>query len=246
MVKIIPCLDVKDGRVVKGKQFVAIKDVADPELLAEYYSKAGADEMYFYDITASSEGRRISKAFSDQVAKKVSIPFGVGGGLSCLDDLEDIFARGASKASINTGAIKNPDFLRAASERYGPEKIVLAVDIKKVGDRKWHVFLKGGQEDSGLDAMEWLRRGEALGAGEMVINSIDGDGTKDGYDLDLLQEVKKNVSVTTVASGGAVKREDFLAAAKLGVDGLLAASVFHYKEIEIGELKKYLQAHGVG
>ncbi|NLL81720.1 MAG: imidazole glycerol phosphate synthase subunit HisF [Tissierellia bacterium] len=246
MIKIIPCLDVKGGRVVKGKNFVDIEDVDDPENLAEYYSKAGADEMYFYDITASNEDRTISKDFVDRVAAKTTIPFGVGGGISTIEDIEDIFTRGAVKASINSAAIRNPDFIRQASEIFGSDRIVLAMDVKMVGDKKWNVFLKGGREDSGIDAIQWAREGERLGAGEMVINSIDGDGTKEGYDIDLLKEVKKNVNIPIVASGGAGKMEHFLEAIKeAGVDGVLAASVFHYKEIKIGELKEFLKNNGI-
>lgn len=244
--KIIPCLDVKGGRVVKGKKFVDIEDVDDPESLAEYYSKAGADEMYFYDITASNEDRSISKDFVDRVAAKTTIPFGIGGGIATVEDVEDIFNRGATKASINTAAIKNPDFLRQASERFGSERIVLSIDVKKVGENKWNVFLKGGREDSGIDAIQWAREGERLGAGEMVINSIDGDGTKEGYDIELLKEIKKNVNVPIVASGGAGKMEHFLQAIEeADADGVLAASVFHYKEIEIGQLKEYLENNGI-
>lgn len=246
MVKIIPCLDVKGGRVVKGKKFVDIEDVDDPENLAEYYSKAGADEMYFYDITASNEDRSISKDFIDRVAAKTRIPFGIGGGISTIEDIEDIFNRGALKASINTAAIKNPDFIRQASEKFGSERIVLSMDVKKVGKNKWNIFLKGGREDSGIDAIQWAREGERLGAGEMVINSIDGDGTKEGYDIELLKEIKRNVNLPIVASGGAGKMEDFLEAIKeANVDGVLAASVFHYKEINIGGLKSYLKNNGI-
>ncbi len=246
MVKIIPCLDVRNGRVVKGKKFMDIEDVDDPEVLAAYYSQAGADEMYFYDITASNEDRSISKDFVDKVAAKTSIPFGIGGGISTIADVEEIFRRGATKASINTGALKNPDFIREASEKFGSDRIVLSVDIKKVGVNQWHVFAKGGREDTGIDAMEWVKKCEALGAGEMVINSIDADGTKDGYDIELLKEIKKHVNVPIVASGGAGKMEDFLEAVeKADADGLLAASVFHFKEIDIGDLKEYLRDHGV-
>lgn len=244
--KIIPCLDVKGGRVVKGKKFVDIEDVDDPESLAEYYSKAGADEMYFYDITASNEDRSISKDFVDRVAAKTTIPFGIGGGIATVEDVEDIFNRGATKASINTAAIKNPDFIKEASERFGSDRIVLSIDVKKVGENKWNVFLKGGREDSGIDAIQWAKEGERLGAGEMVINSIDGDGTKEGYDIELLKEIKKNVSVPIVASGGAGKMEHFLQAIEeADADGVLAASVFHYKEIEIGQLKSYLRNNGI-
>lgn len=244
--RIVPCLDVKDGRVVKGKKFLDITDVDDPQALAEYYSKSGADEMYFYDITASNEDRRISKEFIDKVAKKTTIPFGVGGGISTIEDIKDIFDRGASKVSINSAAVKNPDFVRLASEKFGSERIVLAMDVKKVGENKWNVFLNGGTADSGIDAIEWAIKTEKLGAGEMVINSIDADGTKEGYDIGLLKAIKKAVNVPIIASGGAGKMEDFLEAiVEADVEGVLAASVFHYKEINIGELKQYLKDNGV-
>ncbi|TJX13891.1 imidazole glycerol phosphate synthase subunit HisF [Tissierella creatinini] len=244
--RIVPCLDVKNGRVVKGKKFVDITDVDDPESLAEYYSQSGADEMYFYDISASTEDRRISKEFIDKVAQKTTIPFGIGGGISTLEDIEDIFNRGASKVSINSAAVKNPEFIKLASEKFGSQKIVLAMDVKKVGDNKWNVFLNAGTLDSGVDAIEWAIKTEKLGAGEMVINSIDADGTKEGYDIDLLKAIKKNVNVPIIASGGAGKMEDFLEAiVEADVEGVLAASVFHYKEINIGELKQYLKDNGV-
>ncbi len=244
--RIVPCLDVKNGRVVKGKKFVDITDVDDPESLAEYYSNSGADEMYFYDISASTEDRRISKEFIDKVAKKTTIPFGIGGGISTIEDIEDIFNRGASKVSINSAAVKNPEFIKEASERFGSQKIVLAMDVKKVGDNKWNVFLNAGTLDSGVDAIEWAIKTEKLGAGEMVINSIDADGTKEGYDIELLKAIKKNVKVPIIASGGAGKMEDFLEAiVEADVEGVLAASVFHYKEINIGELKQYLKNNGV-
>ena len=180
------------------------------------------------------------------MAKKISTPFIVGGGLSSLEDLEDIFARGAAKASINSAAVKNPDFIRLASEKFGPEKIVLAMDVKKVGEKKWNVFTKGGSTDSGIDAIAWAKKMEELGAGQMVINSIDGDGSKEGYDIELLKEIKKNINLPIVASGGAGKLEDFLQVAKEAhVEGLLAASVFHYREIEIRDLKSYLNDNNI-
>lgn len=244
--RLVPCLDVKDGRVVKGKKFMDITDVDDPENLAEYYSKAGADEMYFYDISASNESRRISKEFIDRVASKCTIPFGIGGGISTVEDVEDVLNRGASKVSINSAAVRNPEFIKSASEKFGSKRIVLAMDVKRVGENKWNVFLNGGTVDSGIDALEWAIRGEKLGAGEMVINNIDADGTKEGYDIELLKAIKKNVSVPIIASGGAGKMEDFLKAImEADVEGVLAASVFHYKEIDIRELKSYLKDKGI-
>lgn len=246
MIKIIPCLDVRNGRVVKGKKFTNITDLDDPEILAEYYSKAGADEICIYDITASNESRSISKNFIDRLTAKISIPFIVGGGLSRIEDLEDIFSRGVGKASINSAAVKNPDFIRLASEKFGSKKIVLAMDVKKVGEKKWNVFTKGGSTDSGIDAIAWAKKMEELGAGQMVINSIDGDGSKEGYDIELLKEIKKNINLPIVASGGAGKLEDFLQVAKEAhVEGLLAASVFHYREIEIRDLKSYLNDNNI-
>lgn len=245
--RIIPCLDVRDGRVVKGKKFMDITDVDDPENLADYYSKAGADELCFYDISASNESRTISKEFVDKVAEKTSIPFMVGGGISSLEDIENIFERGASKASINSAAIRNPDFIRQASQAFGPGKIVIAMDVKKVGDNKWNVFTGGGRKDSGMDAIEWAIRCEELGAGELVINSIDSDGMKDGYDIELLKTIKDKLGIPIIASGGAGKMEDFLQAiVEADVEGVLAASVFHYKEIDIKDLKTFLKNKGIG
>lgn len=243
--KIIPCLDVKEGRVVKGKKFMDIIDVDDPQSLAGFYSKAGADELVFYDIIASNESRTISKEFIDKVAKKTTIPFVVGGGISTIEDIEDIFRRGASRASINSAAIKNPEFIREASENFGSERIVLAMDVKKVGEN-WNVFTGGGRIDSGIDAIEWAIKGVELGAGEMVINSIDADGMKNGYDIELLVAIKDKVDVPIIASGGAGKMEDFLEVIiKADVEGVLAASVFHHKEISIEDLKAYLIENGV-
>ena len=243
--KIIPCLDVKEGRVVKGKKFMDITDIDDPQSLAEFYSKEGADELVFYDITASSESRMISKEFIDKLAKKTTIPFVIGGGISSIEDIEDVLRRGASKVSINSAAIKNPEFIREASKKFGSKKIVLAMDVKKVGD-SWNVFTGGGRTDSGMDALEWAIRGVELGAGEMVINSIDADGMKNGYDVELLKAIKEKVNIPIVASGGAGKMEDFLEVVeKADVEGLLAASVFHHKEISIEDLKAYLRGNGI-
>lgn len=244
--RIIACLDVRDGRVVKGKKFKDITDVDDPESLAKYYSDAGADELCFYDISASTESRTISKDFVDRVASKTSIPFMVGGGISTIEDVQDIFKRGASKASINSAAIKNPEFIRKASEVFGSDRIVVAMDVKKVGKNKWHVFTAGGRQDTGIDALEWAQVCVGLGAGELVINSIDSDGMRKGYDIQLLKAIKERVEVPLVASGGAGRMEDFLEAiVEADVEGVLAASVFHYKEIDIGELKSFLKDKGI-
>lgn len=245
--RIIACLDVRDGRVVKGKQFTNISDVDNPESLAEYYSKEGADEIYFYDITASNESRLISKDFINRVAGKTTIPFGIGGGISSLEDIREIFNRGASKVSINSSAVKNPELIKLASLKFGMNRIVLAMDVKKVGEGKWNVFLKGGKEDTGLDALQWASQGEKLGVGEMIINSIGADGTKEGYDIELLKAIKSRVNIPVIASGGAGKMEDFLQVIKeADVEGVLAASVFHFREISIPDLKLYLAKNGIG
>ncbi|MBN2259484.1 MAG: imidazole glycerol phosphate synthase subunit HisF [Clostridiales bacterium] len=244
--RIIPCLDVKNGRVVKGKRFENILDVNDPEILGEYYSNAGADELVFYDITASNEERSISLEFVEKVAQKINIPFCVGGGVKTIDDFSEILRKGADKISINSSAVKNPQLIKEASEKFGNQCVVLSIDAKKVRKDKWHVFLGGGKIDTGLEVIDWAKKGVELGAGEIVINSIDEDGMKKGYDISLLKKVVSEVNVPVIASGGAGVYEHFLEAAlEANVDGLLAASVFHYKEIEIMKLKEYLKIKGI-
>ncbi len=246
LVRIIPCLDVREGRVVKGKKFEDIKDVDDPEILAEFYSKAGADELVFYDITATQEKRRVSLEFIEKVASKIDIPLCVGGGVNSIEDFTEIIEKGADKVSINSGAVKTPELIKKAFEKYGSEKVVLAMDVKKIGNKEWRVFINGGRVDTGLDAVEWAIQAVSLGAGELVLNSIDTDGMKEGYDLELLKAVTDRVDVPVIASGGAGRMEDFCKAVREGnASGVLAASVFHYKEIEIKELKKYMKAKGI-
>ncbi|NLJ97994.1 MAG: imidazole glycerol phosphate synthase subunit HisF [Tissierellia bacterium] len=245
-IRIIPCLDMIDGRVVKGKKFDNIGDVDNPEYLAQQYCKAGADEIVIYDITASIEKRKTDLESIIRATSNISIPFCIGGGISTIEDFENCIKAGASKVSINSVAVRNPNLIKDMSTKFGSEKVVLAMDVKKKNKGSWNVYLKGGKEDTGLDAIEWAKKGVKLGAGELVINSIDGDGTKEGYDIELLKKIKDSVNVPIVASGGAGKLEDFynvIVSAK--VDGVLAASVFHFGEIEIKDLKKYLKDRGI-
>lgn len=243
--RIIPCLDVRNGRVVKGKQFKDIVDVDSPDALGKYYSDCGADELVFYDITASNEERKTSLEFVSKVAENINIPFCVGGGVNSIDDFTDILRRGADKVSINSSAVKNPDLIKEASLKFGVQCVVLSIDAKKNGD-SWNVYIKGGRENTGLDAVKWAIKGVELGAGEIVVNSIDEDGMKNGYDIDLLKEITSSVNVPVIASGGAGVMDDFYNAIKhADVDGVLAASVFHFGEIKIEDLKKYLREKGV-
>lgn len=244
--RIIPCLDVNNGRVVKGKKFKDIIDVDSPEILGKFYSDSGADELVFYDITATSEQRRISFEFISKVAKNIDIPFCVGGGVSTLQDFKDILRKGADKISINSAAVKNPELIREASLKYGAQCVVLSMDVKKNEAGSWSVYIKGGREKTELDAIDWAVRGVELGAGELVINSIDEDGMKKGYDLELLRKITGSVNVPVIASGGAGSMQDFYDAIdKADVDGILAASVFHFGEIKINELKEYLKNRGI-
>lgn len=239
--RIIPCLDVDKGRVVKGRKFKNIQDVADPLELAKKYSEAGADELVFYDITASTENRSIFLQLIKQIAKEIKIPFTVGGGIRTLEDMQKVFDVGVDKVSINSAAIKNPLMIQKAADKFGSERIVLSVDVKKVSDKGWSVYERGGQLDTGLDAVRWAVQGERLGAGELVINSIDGDGEKNGFSLDLTRTIAETVKIPVIASGGAGKMEHFKTVLTEGkADGALAASVFHYDEIDIIELKKFL------
>lgn len=245
-VRIIPCLDVINGRVVKGTMFKDIKDVDDPVNLGKYYSDSGADELVFYDITASLEGRKTSLEFVKKVAAEINIPFCVGGGISSIEDFKHVLESGADKISINSAAVKNPYLIKEASGIYGSKCLVLALDVKRNEEGSWSVYVKGGKEKTSLDAVEWVKTGVKLGAGEIVVNSIDEDGMKTGYDLELLKRVKAAVNVPVIASGGAGKYEHFLEAVKYAaVDGVLAASVFHFGEIKIPELKKYLRKNGL-
>lgn len=244
--RIIPCLDVRNGRVVKGKKFKDIEDVDSPEILGKFYSDNGADELVFYDITASNEERKISLEFVSKVAENISIPFCVGGGVSSIDDFTNILRKGADKVSINSAAVKNPILIKEAAQIFGNQCVVLSIDTKKNDKGSWDVYIKGGREKTKLDAIEWAKQGVQLGAGEVVVNSIDEDGMKNGYDIELLSKITKSVNVPVIASGGAGKMEDFCNAAKVAnCDGILAASVFHFGEIKIKDLKKYMKKEGI-
>lgn len=244
--RIIPCLDVRNGRVVKGKKFKDIEDVDSPEILGEFYSNSGADELVFYDITASNEERKTSLEFVSKVAENISIPFSVGGGVSSIDDFTNILRKGADKVSINSAAVKNPNLIREAAQKFGNQCVVLSMDVKKNNKGSWDVYVKGGREKTDLDAIEWAKEVVSLGAGEIVVNSIDEDGMKNGYDIELLSKITKSVNVPVIASGGAGKMEDFCKAAKdANCDGILAASVFHFGEIKINDLKEYMKKEGI-
>lgn len=246
MYRIIPCLDIVDGKVVKGKGFKDIKKLNSPSVLAEKYSKSGADEIVFYDIAASIEGRGFNYDFIKEAIEKIDIPFCVGGGISTVEDIGKALNMGASKVSINSQAVKDKTIISVGKEEFGRGKIVLAMDVKRNGSGSWNVYINGGKEDTGINAIEWAKEGERLGAGELIINSIDGDGMKDGYDIGVLRRIREVVSIPIIASGGAGKMEDFYNGIVLGkADGVLAASVFHYGEIEIDELKKYLSDKGI-
>lgn len=239
--RIVPCLDVKDGRVVKGTNFVGLKDVDDPVALASFYSDSGADELVFYDITASSDGRKLFTDVLEKVAENVFIPLTVGGGINSLDDFDRVLKRGADKVSVNSGAIKNPALISRAAEKYGNQCVVLSMDVKRV-DGKFIVFGKGGREQTSLDAIEWAKFGQDNGAGEIVVNSIDTDGVKKGFDVEILRAINDVVTIPVIASGGAGCIQDFIDLFKsVDVDAGLGASVFHFKEIYINELKQELR-----
>ncbi|NLT13601.1 MAG: imidazole glycerol phosphate synthase subunit HisF [Clostridiales bacterium] len=244
--RIIPCLDVKDGRVVKGVNFMDLNDVSSPVALGKYYSDCGADELVFYDITASFEERRLFTEILKEVASCIFIPLTVGGGINTVDDFDRVLKCGADKVSVNSGAIKNPSLIEEAAKKYGDQCVVLSVDIKRVGGQ-FRVFARGGREDTGMDAIEWVRRGERLGAGELVVNSIDTDGVKKGFDLEMLDAVCSAVSIPVIASGGAGSIEDFSVLFKTlpKVDAGLAASIFHFGEVKIPELKNALRREGI-
>ena len=239
--RIIPCLDVKDGRVVKGVNFLGLADVSSPVKLAKFYSDSGADELVFYDITASSEGRALFTDILTEVAKTIFIPLTVGGGINTLEDFDRVLKCGADKVSVNSGAIRNPELIREAAKRYGNQCVVISADIKRV-DGEFRVFAKGGRLDTGLEGISWIKRCVELGAGEVVVNSIDTDGVKGGFDIELLREVTSVVNVPVIASGGAGSKGDFVELFKKlpDVDAGLAASVFHFGEIDIMDLKKEL------
>ncbi len=243
--RIVPCLDIRDGRVVKGVNFQGLRDLADPVEMARFYNDSGADELVFYDITASAEGRGLFTDILRRVAGEIFIPLTVGGGIRTLDDFDRVLKCGADKVSVNSGAIADPGLIRAAAQKYGDQCVVLSMDVKRV-DGRFHLFAKGGREDTGLDAMDWAVRGVSNGAGEIVLNSIDTDGVKGGFDLPMLDELAARVSVPIVASGGAGTMEDFAELFKHpGVDAGLAASIFHTKQVRINDLKRFLRARGV-
>ena len=244
--RIIPCLDVKDGRVVKGVNFQGLQDVSSPVSLAKFYSENGADELVFYDITASAEGRRLFTDILTETARQVFIPLTVGGGINTLADFDRVLKCGADKVSVNSGAIRNPDLVGEAARRYGSQCVVLSADVKRI-DGEYRVFAKGGREDTGMEAISWIRRCVDNGAGEIVVNSINTDGVKGGFDLEMLQAVCDAVSVPVIASGGAGCMEDFtkLFRSVPGVDAGLAASIFHFGEVAIPDLKKMLAAEGI-
>lgn len=243
--RIIPCLDVKDGRVVKGTNFEGLRDMADPVEMARFYNESGADELVFYDITASAEGRNLFTDILRRVAGEIFIPLTVGGGIRTLEDFDRVLKCGADKVSVNSGAIADPAIIGAAAKKYGDQCVVLSMDVKRV-DGAYHVFAKGGRQDTGLDALEWAARGEAAGAGEIVLNSIDTDGVRGGFDLAMLQALTERVRVPVIASGGAGCIEDFVKLFRLpGVDAGLAAGIFHSGEVSLRELKRALAAAGV-
>ncbi len=244
--RIIPCLDVKDGRVVKGVNFKGLSDVSSPVELAAYYSQNGADELVFYDITASAEGRGLFTDILRQVASTIFIPLTVGGGINTLDDFDRVLKCGADKVSVNSGAIRNPELVREAAQKYGSQCVVLSADIKRVGG-EFRVFAKGGREDTGMEAIDWIKRCVEMGAGEVVVNSIDTDGVKRGFDIEMLRAVCEAVNVPVIASGGAGSMQDFvdLFRAIPDIDAGLAASVFHFGEIAIPDLKRELKNNDI-
>lgn len=244
--RIIPCLDIRDGRVVKGVNFKGVQDVNSPVELAKFYNSAGADELVFYDITASVEGRGLFTDILRQVASQIFIPLTVGGAINTVEDFDRVLKAGADKVSVNSGAVRNPALIAEAAKKYGNQCVVLSMDVARVNGA-YHLFTKGGREDTGMDAMAWAEQGVNSGAGEIVLNSIDTDGVKNGFDLEMLAALTARVSVPVIASGGAGCKEDFLTLfqSNPAVDAGLAASIFHFKEVEISTLKAYLAAHGV-
>lgn len=239
--RIIPCLDVKNGRVVKGVNFVSLKDAGDPVKNAQYYDKQGADELVFLDITASLQKRAIILDLVKKVGEVIFIPFTVGGGIKNKEEIRDILLAGADKVSLNTQAVQNPKLIAEASAIFGAQCIVIAIDAKRVGNKKWEVYIKGGTQRTGIDVIDWVQKAERLGAGEVLLTSIDFDGTKDGYDCQLLREVTRHVHIPVIASGGAGNAEHFLDAFNSGASAALAASIFHYRTLSLPAIKKYLQ-----
>jgi cyclase len=244
--RIIPCLDIRDGRVVKGVNFVNLRDAGDPVEQAQIYDQMGADELVFLDITASHEGRDIVAQMVRRVADEVFLPLTVGGGIRTVDDMRMILLAGADKVSVNSGAVRCPELLTAGAERFGSQCIVLAIDAKRIGDGQWEVYINGGRIPMGIDAVEWAARGVALGAGEILLTSMDADGTLEGYDLELTRTIAETVGVPIIASGGAGTVQHFAEVLTLGkADAALAASLFHDQTLTIGEVKRYLMDQGV-
>ena len=244
--RIIPCLDCKDGRVVKGTNFVDLKDAGDPVEVAAMYDKSGADELVFLDITASSDGRNTTVELVRNVAEKVFIPFTVGGGIRTVEDFKVLLREGADKISVNSAAIMNPELISRAADKFGSQCVVVAIDAKKQEDGHWSIYKNGGRVDMHMDAVEWAMKAESLGAGEILLTSMDCDGTKAGYDIELTSAVASNVSIPVIASGGAGNMEHFYDALTDGkADAALAASLFHFKELEIRQVKQYLKDRGV-
>ncbi|MBR5437372.1 MAG: imidazole glycerol phosphate synthase subunit HisF [Clostridia bacterium] len=244
--RIIPCLDVKNGRVVKGTNFKNLNDVSSPVELAKYYSENGADELVFYDITASYEGRQLFTDILKEVASQIFIPLTVGGGINTVEDFDRVLKCGADKVSVNSGAIKNPELIRQAARLYGNQCVVLSVDIKRV-DGQFRVFAKGGREDTGIEAIGWIKKCVEMGAGEVVVNSIDTDGVKKGFDIEMLKAVRAAVNVPVIASGGAGSAQDFVTLFEEipDIDAGLAASIFHFSEVLIPDLKKLMKDNGI-
>lgn len=244
--RIIPCLDVHNGRVVKGINFVNLRDAGDPVEVGKAYGVAGADELVFLDITASSDAREIRAEMVRKVAETVFIPFTVGGGIRTVDDFRMILREGADKVAVNSAAIMDPELISRAADKFGSQCVVCAIDAKRFTDGTFHIFKNGGRVDMGIDAIEWAKKAESLGAGEILLTSMDCDGTKDGYDIELTRKVSEAVHIPVIASGGAGKPEHFYdALTTAGADAALAATLFHYKELEISEVKEYLRGRGV-
>lgn len=244
--RIIPCLDVTDGRVVKGTNFINLRDAGDPVELAAYYDGQGADELVFLDITASAQGRKTMLDMVYRTAGEVFIPYTVGGGISTLEDIRDVLSAGADKVSINTAAVQNPELVARSAERFGTQCIVVAIDARQVGPQKWEVYIHGGRTPTGLDALTWARRVEELGAGEILLTSMDRDGTKDGYDIPLTRAIADTVRIPVIASGGVGTLEHIAEGLTAGgADAALAASIFHFGEYSIRQVKEYLHERGI-
>ncbi len=244
--RIIPCLDIKDGRTVKGVNFEGLRDAGDPVELAQRYSQEGADELVFLDITATLEKRKTLIDLVQKIARHINIPFTVGGGIQTIDEIEALLKAGADKVSLNSSIVKHPELITQASQAFGAQAIVAAVDARQTGEGRWNVFIKGGTEDTGLDAMEWMQEVERRGAGEILLTSMDRDGTKNGFDIDLLSRINELVNIPVIASGGAGTIDHCIDAITVGkADAVLAASIFHFKEIEIKDLKEAMSRKGI-